>query len=545
MLKRLASFVSALLLSISSSLFLLVPKVAAATVTWDGGGSDNNFSTAENWSGDTVPQNGDVIAFVPQGEEPISETLVNDLDGVKFAGLIRSSQVTTTYASYVIDRLAFATNAVITTQNNSRVNINISDSVTTDGMLIFDGSAHPFGATKDGISVTLQGATVRNVKPTPTCSGGGQGGGYLVSWRNTGSLTIAANTIHVMTGAETQVTVGAGGILVLPYNKSTVSSDITFLGGASSQSTSQCEKVSLISYNGHTLTGKITLNGSINYNVSYGKQLKITGQIVGSGSALLPSSKSAGTFINNASSDNSKTPEGKQEVAVKTLPTITNKKPQDGLTVDAKTIVTLDGSRGYVYVSDGGTLKGTGTTKSLSVDGILNPGHSPGKITVLETLTLQGNGVFEAELLNTNTYDQVVVGEDFEGTPGSYAVRLGYSDDERPTLKTILYGEYSIKAGDVFTIIDNKSDTDVEGIFDGLPEGETFKVNNGVFKISYKGGDGNDVTLTVVSAPDAPDTGFALLTSSPVITLGAATLAAGSLMGLSRRTGRKYSVRRK
>ena len=35
----------------------------AATVTWDGEGEDNNWSTAANWSGDAVPGTGDDAVF--------------------------------------------------------------------------------------------------------------------------------------------------------------------------------------------------------------------------------------------------------------------------------------------------------------------------------------------------------------------------------------------------------------------------------------------------------------------------------------------------
>ncbi|HQU81863.1 MAG TPA: hypothetical protein PKY59_01985, partial [Pyrinomonadaceae bacterium] len=35
----------------------------AANITWDGGGADNNWSTAANWSGDVVPTNADRVFF--------------------------------------------------------------------------------------------------------------------------------------------------------------------------------------------------------------------------------------------------------------------------------------------------------------------------------------------------------------------------------------------------------------------------------------------------------------------------------------------------
>ena len=42
------------------------------------------------------------------------------------------------------------------------------------------------------------------------------------------------------------------------------------------------------------------------------------------------------------------------------------------------------------------------------------------------------------------------------------------------------------------------------GAFSGLPEGTIFSTNGVQFQISYKGGDGNDVVLTQISPPPAP-----------------------------------------
>ncbi len=49
---------------------LSIPMVSfAATKTWDGGGVDNYWSTAANWSGDAVPGTGDTIVFDGTGKK--------------------------------------------------------------------------------------------------------------------------------------------------------------------------------------------------------------------------------------------------------------------------------------------------------------------------------------------------------------------------------------------------------------------------------------------------------------------------------------------
>src|SRR5207248_5060697 len=51
--------------------------------------------------------------------------------------------------------------------------------------------------------------------------------------------------------------------------------------------------------------------------------------------------------------------------------------------------------------------------------------------------------------------------------------------------------------GDQYKIIDNQGSHAVSGNFVGLPEGTTFYTGNGYpMRISYAGGDGNDVVLT-------------------------------------------------
>jgi len=45
------------------SMLFLGAAAQAATVTWDGGGTDNNWTTPANWSGDAAPAAGDTLAF--------------------------------------------------------------------------------------------------------------------------------------------------------------------------------------------------------------------------------------------------------------------------------------------------------------------------------------------------------------------------------------------------------------------------------------------------------------------------------------------------
>ncbi len=55
-------FITMLFITLSG-FFLYATYVAAATRTWDGGGSTNNWSDCDNWSSDTCPGAGDIALF--------------------------------------------------------------------------------------------------------------------------------------------------------------------------------------------------------------------------------------------------------------------------------------------------------------------------------------------------------------------------------------------------------------------------------------------------------------------------------------------------
>jgi hypothetical protein len=52
--------------------------------------------------------------------------------------------------------------------------------------------------------------------------------------------------------------------------------------------------------------------------------------------------------------------------------------------------------------------------------------------------------------------------------------------------------------GTVFTLINNTSATPIAGAFGNLQEGSKIGINNHNYLATYQGGDGNDLTLTVV-----------------------------------------------
>lgn len=184
--------------------------------------------------------------------------------------------------------------------------------------------------------------------------------------------------------------------------------------------------------------------------------------------------------------------------------------------VESNQTVVLNGQMCDITVESGGILKGAGTSCTVFVEtgGSINPGQSPGCFNSGNT-TL--NGTYLAELSTTTVcagYDQIQV----TGT-----VELA------GLLEISLLNNFKPAVGDRFTIINNDGSDVVNGTFDRLTENSTF-VRDGVsYRVSYMGGDGNDVTLTVLasSLPGLPVTGF-LPNNIGVIPV----LGLGALVGL-------------
>ncbi len=148
---------------------------------------------------------------------------------------------------------------------------------------------------------------------------------------------------------------------------------------------------------------------------------------------------------------------------------------------------------GPVTVAGGGTLGGTGTTGIITVQsgGHVAPGMSPGILNSGD-VSFSSGSKFDVELNGTTVgtqYDQLNV----TGTVTLDNAKLNTSLGFAPV------------TGDKFTIINNDDNDAVTGTFNGLAEGSSFTVSGKRFVISYIGGTGNDVVLTV-DLDNAPPT---------------------------------------
>ncbi|MCI0682029.1 MAG: LamG domain-containing protein, partial [Gemmataceae bacterium] len=145
----------------------------------------------------------------------------------------------------------------------------------------------------------------------------------------------------------------------------------------------------------------------------------------------------------------------------------------------------------------GGALGGSGIIHAnLSNAGTVAPGNSPGILTVNGNYTQAADGSLDIEIQGTNPatpdFDQLIV----NGT-----VTLAGA------LNVDVIGGFTPVNGNSFNIIDNDGTDAITGTFAGLAEGAVFAADGTTFQISYTGGTGNDVVLSVVGVTVAWDGG--------------------------------------
>jgi len=106
-------------------------------------------------------------------------------------------------------------------------------------------------------------------------------------------------------------------------------------------------------------------------------------------------------------------------------------------------------------------------------------------LTIQSTLTFKADGTYACRL-NTRKRkaDQVIAN--------------GVTIENGAQVAFKITGNERLRIGKTAIIIRNTAATPISGTFANLPDGSTFRVGPNIFQASYFGGDGNDLTLTVI-----------------------------------------------
>jgi autotransporter-associated beta strand protein len=146
---------------------------------------------------------------------------------------------------------------------------------------------------------------------------------------------------------------------------------------------------------------------------------------------------------------------------------------------------------------DGGWLGGKGIIAGAVTVGtgsgsgaVLAPGYvhglgSPGALTIQSALTFSVDATYNVDVNSSNAAADEVVAN---GVTINTGAQFAFAD----------IGNSTLPIGTAFTIINNTSATPIAGSFSNLPDGSTFSSNGNTYQVSYQGGDGNDLTLTVI-----------------------------------------------
>jgi autotransporter-associated beta strand protein len=345
-----------------------------------------------------------------------------------------------------------------------------------------------------GSAVYLEGHSTAG-EGTFTAVGGstsGEHGGYI----ELDNEATAGHATFVIGGA-----LGArldSGILVFLQTATAANASITASGGVDGSAGG------LVVFAEKSKGGKatITLNDNSELDVSDHDAPGVTiGSLAGQGSVFLGSntltigSNNQSTTFSGAIQDNGSL----TKTGTGTL-TLTGASAYTGLTtVNAGVLRASNRSgsatgTGAVNVNTG-TLGGKGTIAGATTIGtgsgvgaFLAPSigtKKPATLTIQSLLTFNSDGTYTWTLSTKHAAaDQVVA--------NGVTIQSGAQFD----LNAI--GNKKLQRGQVFTVVSNTAASPIGGTFANLADGSIFTAGRNKFQVSYSGGDGNDLTLTVV-----------------------------------------------
>lgn len=521
MIKRISALVASFLLSFGS-LLVIAPTVHAAadTCVWTGGGSDDNFSTAANWSScdnGNVPQEGDTLSFPANSSalNPVNDyTADTSFNSITFSGAATQDSRYTITGNRIT--LVAGISNTMTTANSSIIGQIINTAIIL-------GGNQTFSSVSDDAYINVGG--VISGTGNLTKSGAGE---LILNGTNTytGTTTVSAGKVSLFNAAglgatSSGTTTGTSASIwfALGNNNATISEPFTFSNDFQGSFVTVNMEIGYgpldnVPDKTITLDGAITLTQDVRLRLN-GINASLSNVTLNNKQLVLDEG-SFGTLKVNGENKPAASPE---------VTTLTGDEAATAITVGNNQKYVIEGKRGATAVYYSGILTGTGTVATTDVrnGAKLAPGNSPGCLNTGNLAFVQGS-TYEFEVGGANAcseYDQTKV----TGT-----VTLGNG-----TLSTLLYGNFKPVKDQAYTIISNDGSDPVTGIFVNMPESTTFTVDGYVFRVSYVGGDGNDVVLTVVSVPAVPDTGFSLISSNPAVTLLSTSVLALGMILLARR----------
>lgn len=185
--KKLLVFGLGLFVSLATFLFVADGQAFAATKTWTGGGSDDNWSTSGNWSPSGAPSNGDDLVFTLNGS---SLGGTNDISGLSIKTITASG---TSNGLFDTDDPLTITESIINTGTHKAIELGAA--LTLGGNVTVRGIGFNSGAG----SIALNGNTLTVLDASP--ANDHMIFGVSVPITGNGGVTINAPNTNIQFGA--------------------------------------------------------------------------------------------------------------------------------------------------------------------------------------------------------------------------------------------------------------------------------------------------------------------------------------------------------
>ena len=494
-MKSKTSLPSVLLFTLIS--FLFAQTASAGSATWNLNPVSGDWNTAANWTPATVPNGpSDTATFGASNMTAVSVSANTTLNGIVFnAGASAFAVTASPTFALTISGVGVANNSGIT-QNfataangtGSTSSILFTNSATAGSATFFTNGAGAFVQFED-TSTAGAGTFTNNGGDSSNPLGGATnffgsssaGNGTFTNNSSADTSAFGGSTIfHDSSTAASSTLIantGSGG-----NNQGVIEFDDDSSGVAPRVEVFGQGYLDISAHNPGSVTiGSLEGDGSVLLganNIAIGTNKILTtfaGVISGSGSVIMSGSTRL-TFVNANTYLGGTIMNLGGIVANNARGSATGPGP---VQVNKDTLGGRGTIAGTVTIGDGTVSTGPKPTLAPSVD------SKHATLTIQSLLTFKRDGSYTYKL-NTSSMvaDQVIAN--------------GVTIEAGALFRLSQVANKRLPLGTVFTAISNTSTLPINGTFANLSDGSTLVAGRNNYQASYEGGDGNDLTLTVV-----------------------------------------------